>query len=315
MNLLITYFSGTGNTAFVAERLARRLRAAKQDEGVPPATNHAVSCMPIERVGDPELTAADIVVLGFPVYACDAPAPVYEFVGRTVPTSTSRAPADPARPTPIVLFCTKGLVAGSALQRLARAVASTRFRVAGGITILMPGSDALLYSQRGGRYHRWATARDYDTLSALDRLVALVERVATSGGESRARLPLSIAGVIVGWFLRPLYIMMERRLGSRFSADERCGGCRICEEICSVGNITVDAVEPRPAPGGGMRRSFTVTFDDRCILCLRCVTQCPTEAIQIGKWSEGTVRWHGPDGTFDPRLDHQAGGTLLDQRL
>ena len=66
-------------------------------------------------------------------------------------------------------------------------------------------------------------------------------------------------------------------------------------------NITVDTVEPRAAPGGVTRRSFTVTFSDRCILCLRCVTQCPTEAIQIGKGSEGTVRWRGPLGTFDPR--------------
>ena len=150
----------------------------------------------------------------------------------------------------------------------------------------MPGSDALLYSRRGGWYHRWATSRDYDALSGLDRLVTLVEDVTLPGADHRARLPFSIGGVIVGWFLRPLYILIERRLGSRFSADERCNGCRRCEEICSVQNITV---------------ADAVTFADRCILCLRCITQCPTEAIQIGKGSEGTVRWHGPEGTFDPR--------------
>ncbi|MBU8912412.1 MAG: flavodoxin domain-containing protein, partial [Spirochaetales bacterium] len=99
MNILITYFSGTGNTSFVASRLAGRLRAAKPDEGVPAASGHAVSCMPIERVADRELTAADLVVLGFPIYACDAPTPVYEFVRRKA--TASRTPADPARPIPV----------------------------------------------------------------------------------------------------------------------------------------------------------------------------------------------------------------------
>ena len=151
MKILITYFSGTGNTAFVAEKLAECLRAAEPRQGRPAATNHTISCTPVERVGDPELTATDIVVLGFPIYACDAPAPIYEFVRRSVP-APSRATSAPA--TPVVLFCTKGMVAGSALRRLTRAMTLTRFRVAAGVTILMAGSDALLTSRRGGWYHR-----------------------------------------------------------------------------------------------------------------------------------------------------------------
>ena len=44
-----------------------------------------------------------------------------------------------------------------------------------------------------------------------------------------------------------------------------------------------------------------IVFDDHCVMCLRCIHQCPAEAIQIGKMTLGKFRWHGPLGDFKPK--------------
>ena len=41
-----------------------------------------------------------------------------------------------------------------------------------------------------------------------------------------------------------------------------------------------------------------ITFNDNCIFCLRCVNNCPEEAIQIGKISVGKARWRGPKSNY-----------------
>jgi Fe-S-cluster-containing hydrogenase component 2 len=41
-------------------------------------------------------------------------------------------------------------------------------------------------------------------------------------------------------------------------------------------------------------------FADRCVLCLRCLHACPSEAIQIAKLTVGKFRWKGPKGAFRP---------------
>ncbi|MFZ7132302.1 MAG: 4Fe-4S binding protein [Eubacteriales bacterium] len=41
-----------------------------------------------------------------------------------------------------------------------------------------------------------------------------------------------------------------------------------------------------------------VTFADKCQLCMRCIHQCPFEAIQIGNKTKGEFRWKDPNGIF-----------------
>ena len=43
-----------------------------------------------------------------------------------------------------------------------------------------------------------------------------------------------------------------------------------------------------------------VEFSDKCYLCLRCVHQCPVEAIQIGKITREKFRYKGPEANYKP---------------
>ena len=53
-----------------------------------------------------------------------------------------------------------------------------------------------------------------------------------------------------------------------FHATEACIGCKKCEKVCPVGNITVT---DRPVWGGN------------CTQCLACYHVCPVHAVEYGK--------------------------------
>jgi NAD-dependent dihydropyrimidine dehydrogenase PreA subunit len=297
VTVLVTYWSGTGNTAFVGRKLAEEIEAR----------GHTVELVPIDRLSPHDPFRYELTVLGFPVYACDAPLPVYQFLTEAATTglpepSAGRPGAAAVRPEisarSLLLYATKGYFAGNALRRVARAAAPA-FSVRGGVSIRMPGSDGLIYSRQGGWYHRRSLARYYDNLRGIHTLGELADRLATPGnppggghGRSGKRLPFSFAGLLLDPVILLVYRKLEDLLRRSFRADERCIGCRRCERVCPTGAVTVTRTADGSAP--------SVSFDGRCIVCLRCITQCPSEAIQLGAGSEGTVRWRGPDGTFDP---------------
>ena len=65
-----------------------------------------------------------------------------------------------------------------------------------------------------------------------------------------------------------------------FHATEACIGCKKCEKVCPVGNITVT---DRPVWGGN------------CTQCLACYHVCPVHAVEYGKMT-------GKKGQYKGRL-------------
>lgn len=63
-----------------------------------------------------------------------------------------------------------------------------------------------------------------------------------------------------------------------FRVDERCVSCGRCERSCPTGNITLDA-QNRPR------------WERRCVQCLACLHHCPTQAIDYGKHTQGKGRY------------------------
>lgn len=57
---------------------------------------------------------------------------------------------------------------------------------------------------------------------------------------------------------------------------DKCNGDGVCVEVCPV-----EVFELQDVPGySDSQKSVPVRAED-CILCLACVTQCPTEAITV----------------------------------
>lgn len=272
MRLLILYFSGTGNTDYVARYLAHRLDLGQVDVDL-----RSVEWQPPEQV-----TSFDLLVLGFPVYAGDSPGLVQAYLKR-LPAGENRG---------AFVFCTKGAYAASAVRLNLQRLAMRGYVPLLGGDVIMPGTDGLSMISKDSWMARKALQKDYDQLKDADRLVermngALLELADGSPVEAlRVAGPRRLQMNLSDRLWASLYRATERWARARLHADDRCEGCGLCARICPVDNVAV--------------RDGKAHFEERCILCLRCLHACPQEAVQIGKLTAGKFRWKGPKGDFKP---------------
>jgi ferredoxin len=69
-----------------------------------------------------------------------------------------------------------------------------------------------------------------------------------------------------------------------FYVDDNCTGCGICEQVCPVKNILISELKPK--------------WLHQCQQCLACINYCPEEAIQYGRKTLKTGRYHHPEITY-----------------
>jgi ferredoxin len=272
IKLTILYFSGTGNTDYVARYLSCKLDH-------PPIE---VELRSLEQQPAETLAGFDVLAVGFPVFGCDSPRLLQAYLEELPPGEGCGA----------FVFCTKGAVAGNAVRNTLRRLVGRGYVPLGGASVGMPGSDGLAFMGKDSWMARMAREKDYDHLKAADGLAVQMEEVLAglaSGrpAESfRRSLPLSISGLMLDWAWALTYEWFGNYLQSRFWADERCTACGLCTRICPVENIELRRERP--------------VFGERCVLCMRCIHNCPEEAIQLGKATANKLRWHGPKGDFKP---------------
>ena len=272
MRLLFLYFSGTGNTDYVAHYLAQRL-----DQSQVEVELRSIEWQPPEKVTD-----FDLLAFGFPVYAADSPEFVRAYLEQ-LPSGANRG---------AFVFCTKGAYAASAVRLNLQRLAMRGYVPLCGGDVIMPGTDGLSMISKNSWMARKALQKDYDQLEDANRLIEQMGGVLSELVDGRPietlRMPLppkpKMAPSDRLWAV--LYGMTENWSRSRLHADEQCEGCGLCARICPVDNVAV--------------RDGHAQFKDHCVLCLRCLHACPQEAIQIGKLTAGKFRWKGPRGDFKP---------------
>ncbi|MGD9048241.1 MAG: hypothetical protein PVF77_09325, partial [Anaerolineae bacterium] len=150
LKLRISYFSGTGNTDYVAHYLARRLA----DLPVMIELQSIEQRLEKMRAGAVDDSQTDLLAVGFPVYAGDAPELVRGYLSQLPPGEGRGA----------FVFCTKGAIAGSAVDRNLARLQARGFVPLGGESIGMPGSDGLAFIGKDSRMARAALEKDYDRL-------------------------------------------------------------------------------------------------------------------------------------------------------
>jgi ferredoxin len=283
MKLLLLHFSGTGNTDFVARYLAGKLARAPIE----------VDVLSIEQQPPGDVGSFDLLAFGFPVYACDSPRFVQDYVSELPPGEGRGAFA----------FCTKGAYAGGAVERNLLRLAARGYVPLLGASVTMPGTDGLALISKESRMARMALDKDYEHLQDADQLARRMETVLDGLNEGarledyRQRLPRRGAPAVVDRLWALLYDSVGRFAQSRLRVDDRCTGCDLCARICPVGIIAMHDGRPH--------------FEGSCPLCMRCIHACPHEAIQIGGLTVNKFRWRGPKGDFRPlrlRPEHSRGG-------
>jgi len=72
-----------------------------------------------------------------------------------------------------------------------------------------------------------------------------------------------------------------QKRGLEMQAGPDCAGCKTCEKVCPVNNISMNNNRPE--------------FGDNCQQCMACVQWCPKKAIDWNNKSEKRRHYHNPE--------------------
>lgn len=252
MNTVIYYFSGTGNSLFMARRIAEKTGAIL----IPIA-----GCM-----DEPEIDpAAHRVGIVFPCYYGDLPLIVRDFASKLKNIESKY----------IFAVCNYGGSSGESFNSLRRILHSLGGELSATYGIHMP---------QNAFFKPWENyPRIYTNCEKKLEVVARNTQVCKKGAFFTVWLArpffkllhACIKSLYLKSFARlsqaspdlPLDTLM-RMTDSSYRAGEKCNGCGICAHVCPVHNI--EMVNEKPE------------WQHRCEACLACYNFCPQKAIAGG---------------------------------
>lgn len=251
MKHYIYYFSGTGNSLYIAKELHRLL----PDTKLIPVMN--------EMILDKIEINADTVGFIFPVHAFTLPMPIKDFLKKSVFKSNPYIYAIATRGgSPCNVFKDMDAL----LKKQGRQLDSYFFiNMPNNFTHIVktPEEDEII---------------ELNTL-ALDKIAAITEVV---NNKSKLQDKSQNKSFFRKQVLFPTLTKVMQKTGylhidKKFYADAECIGCGLCTKLCPVNRIELDG--GRPHWNG----------DSSCVFCLSCFNYCPAKAIQI-KGSKSTTK-------------------------
>jgi ferredoxin len=262
----IAFFTGTGNSLWVARELAARL-----DGGLVSIAALAQR----ERI----TLKADALGIVFPVYYAGLPNLVRRFAERLELSEGAY----------VFGVATYGGAAGDSLRALRRVVERRGRAFYAGFGVHMPQNAFRKPWENRARIYRRAHRR-------VECIVRRVE--ARDKGFFYENVPLQLLLTPLHPWLRrmttrhleeisqaPSGLGIERLIPLAdwsFAVTESCTGCETCAQVCPVGNIEMVGGKP--------------VWRHRCENCLACFNWCPTRAVE-GALVRSAYRYHHPNVT------------------
>lgn len=250
MHTVIYYYTGTGNSLWTARLFAEALGDA---EIVPMRRVNHIRC-----VGEP-----DTIGFFFPVHIWGVPRHV-----RTFLQVMEKRPAAYY----FAVAVNAGQVSRTLIQ-LKELMAKDGLKLSAGFDIRLPSN----YIPWGGPGPVEAQRKLFDTAIDKIRIAATYVTSRTSGLIEKGPL---WQRVLFTAFHRMTYNLVQT-MDKNFQIDGTCDSCGICEKVCPIGNITMEAGRP--------------VWHGSCEQCLACIQWCPTECIQYGGKTKGYERYHHPE--------------------
>ncbi|WP_346938417.1 EFR1 family ferrodoxin [uncultured Clostridium sp.] len=255
----IYYFSGTGNTKFIVNKVAEKLRLLGNEVNVS-------SCEEYKNINDD----FDILGIAFPIHASYAPKVFSEFLDK-LPKKDG---------IPLFGIVTSGYMAGDVLA----------FE---GKKLEMKGYSPFLYRNIivGNNLHLpilcpLKVTKKQKIDKKLIRIDKKIDDIVTKiNNRTKDIRGNDLLGRLFGVLQRSTGKVHVQLNFKGFSSDEKCTKCKWCIKNCPTNNIVL--------------KGDKIIFEDRCIICMRCYNFCPNKAIQMTNKTKNItkyVRYDGPEG-------------------
>ena len=253
MDVMIIYFSQTGNTQKIAQVMS----------GVFSETGNRVRIASLKEATAEDATKSDLLGIGTPCFASQAPTPIKQFL-RTLPQLNSK---------PAFVFATSGGAPGRVLYDLTSLLLNKEAEVIGGFLTrgeLHHPAPCLIGRMRGRPNQDDLACAQHFAKSVVDHISAgrsgpLVESRRDALKPGRGFYDF-VGLVSVDSILRLL--LPEPKLNPIL-----CDKCQWCVDACPMDNIVL---QTHPVLG------------DHCIRCYRCLTGCPQKAFNAN-WRFGNL--------------------------
>ena len=250
--MTIFWFSGTGNTKYVCDRLKRSLEARGWQ-----ARLAAIAGL---DTGDRDrlIGESDTVFLAYPIYGSDPPDMMRQFV-RDLP---------PGGGKPLGVICTQLAFSGDGASVFFGRLRRRGYRQKWAWQVTMPNNLCI----PGSPFRQSADYRRHEQ-RYLTRARDKVERIADAVDTGRRRLgDHSPFHLLLGLSQRPAYrAFAMKSYARRLDVDAgACIGCGKCAAACPAGVLEM--------------KDGCAVFVNRsdCQVCLRCLNFCPASAVTFG---------------------------------
>lgn len=258
---MILWFSGTGNSREVAERLASRL-----DERMCELTPARLSTL--TSIGNEKR-----IIWVFPVYSWGIP----PYVRKVIDTL-----AETVIPTDALhhLVVTCGDDTGLTAEMWRKALRKHGWKCGSAFSVQMPNNYVCMKG-----FDVDSTQIESEKLNAAPRRIEEVASALLRSEETGEYVTDMVKGnfawfkskVIYPWFIR--YAMSPKP----FHYTNACISCGKCAAICPLDNITMSLADDTPSAGTGNRARRYPQWGNNCAGCLACYHVCPKHAVEYGK--------------------------------
>ncbi len=254
MDILIFYFSGTGNTWWTAVQLKTELESLGKTVEMYSLENPVLKedGFIFNKVKD-----AGQLVIAYPIYGSDLPKNVKDFID----------PLPDGHDKKFAVFCTQAAFSGDGNVFFKKDIAKKGYRFLQSFQINFTTN----FNVAMFPFSMVAPAKGKKLEKIKANVSRKIKNMAVKIRDEKKYIQgtnfvFSVIGHIQRYFFRR---QMKKLCGLFKFFKERCTNCGLCVQTCPTENIYFDS--------GDLKRK------DNCLLCFRCYNFCPKMAINFGK--------------------------------